>query len=440
MVRPKQALEPVERKERVPHSTCACGALTGPVPPRSVGNLPLHRHEAGGGVAKHMPGTPPPPQRCPECRQKPRQRGGVSLAVSASLAILAILTAATADTSENHYGRLVNDKWTFSSVPGVWVGGREATRTWDDSEGVIQLFDFRRRADGEPFYVHHAMTGVCGDSGKESSCMLHRFLGYYDELGRFLGYSVDKNVPFTRAEHEPFSRPDYALLDRIVRDASHPIGELKVDRKTVDAVTGATAKYVAGKAVPGAFYTSLTVWRLVNRTIPAQLEAWTLERADMAYVRTWLHRGNRLKVWWFLDHADDSPLPTATRADLAYEALASMDADIQIAAIRYLNRAEAPFRPEQALAARYAEIDTVAKSNFLAWWQRNTHAPSELLDALLAEVRDNADKATPVMVQVLTFLSGTDAVRGERWKSVLENVARRNPSTYVRRKAAELAQ
>jgi len=356
--------------------------------------------------------------------------------LSGAVFLLAVLSHA--DTSENHYGRLVNDKWTFSSVPGIWVGERRAIRTWDDAEGVIQLFDLREREDGELFYVHHVLTGVCGDAGKESSCMLHRFLGYYDELGRFLGYSVDKNVPFTCAGHEPFSRSDYELLDRILRDPSHPLGDLEVSSKTVDAVTGATAKYAAGKAVPRAFYTSLTVWRLVNRIIPRQLEAWTLERADAKTVRTWLRGGQWLKVWWFLDHADDSLLPAALRADLAYEALASMDADVQVAAIRYLDRARAPFRPDQSLAAAYADLDEAAKANFLTWWQRNNHTPSKLLDALYEEVRTQADKASPVMVQVLTYLEETGAAKGDRWRSVLEDVARRNPSTYVRRKAAEL--
>lgn len=358
----------------------------------------------------------------------------LQVALSGSVLFLVLLSSAVA---ENPYGTLINDKWTFSSVPGVWVGDRKAVRTWDDREGVVQLFDLREREDGEPFYVHHALTGVCGNAGKESSCMLHRFLAYYDELGRFLGYSVDKNVPFTRAEHEPFGKADYELLDKIVRDPSHPLGELKANRTTVDAVTGATAKYVADKAVPGAFYTSWTIWRLVQRTIPEQLEAWTLERADADCVRGWMRAGRRLKTWWFLDQADSSPLSAVQKADLAYEALASMDADLQGAAIRYLERADAPFQADRALGGRYGELDAVAKANFLAWWQRNDHTPPELLEALREELRRNADKASPVMVQILTFLSETETAKDASWRPILNDVATRNPSTYVRRKARE---
>lgn len=327
----------------------------------------------------------------------------------------------------------------FSSVPPEWRGTVEVRAPWTDPAGQPQALELLRRADGERFYVCHVVTGVCGDSGREESCRIHRCAACFDELGGFLGYRVAANEPFTKARHAPFSQADYAALDRILRDTTHVLGSLADSEAGLDGVTHATTAYIAEQSVPGAFYTSLALWRLMQRTIPARLRAWTLARCGAAEIRQWTTRGQGLKVWWFFDHAGESAIPAAQRADLAYETLAVLALpEAQAAALRYLDRVQAPFRPAAAQGAVYARLADTVKPEFLQWWSRHGYSDPALATALRAELDRHAAAADPVSVYALSYLARTGLAREADWRATLEKLAAVSPSAYLRGKAAEL--
>jgi hypothetical protein len=152
----------------------------------------------------------------------------------------------------------------YSSVPEIWSGPCLEQRQWHDKDDLPQRLELRRRqSDGVHHYVHRATVAVCGDAGKAASCKLHEFRAYYDEIGRFLGYRVPPRKPFTKKEHDPFRSADYARLDKIPRDPDHPLGTLGSIRANVDAVTGATAQYIADRTAQG--------------YAPEQVDAWLRE-------------------------------------------------------------------------------------------------------------------------------------------------------------------
>lgn len=330
-------------------------------------------------------------------------------------------------------------QWLYDSVPTEWDGAEIESRTWRDDDGLIQRLEMhRRRGDGMVCYVHHATSAVCGDADKQSSCKIHRFRAYYDELGAFLGYRVSRSYPFTRAEHEPFRPADYALLDRVLRNPVHVLGTVKSHASGLDGVTGATATYLAEQAVPGAFYTSYTVWDLVQRVLPERVQRWTLDRSTPAAVRDWLRLGQPLAVWWWLDHAEDSGMSLDVKQALAYEFLGSMQPEVQAAALRFLQRTQAPFRPSRAMGQDYARLADRVKPDFLDWWRSHAYAPAALVEALREELTAVADQRSPVTPSALTYLAGSGMMLDARWRFVLRTIAEKNPSTYARQSAARI--
>jgi hypothetical protein len=326
----------------------------------------------------------------------------------------------------------------WSSIDEVWQGETLAGREWNDEHGERQGLTCCRRKDGVVFYLLHALSAVCGDAGKESSCKIHCFDACFDELGRFQGLRVDGAQPFTRAKHEPFGPKDYELLDHIVRDPVHVIGSIGTQTKGVDAISGATIAYLAEKSVPGAFYTTRAVWIIAQRSAPERIQAWTLERLTADDVKAWRAKGEALKLWWFLDNAGKSPLSGAVKADLAYELLTCPQPEVQSAAIRCLQRAGAAFQPARSRGDAYAKLDDAVKPAFLAWWLAQHHAPDELVTAVLDDLAARAAQRSAVTVPALEYLAALGAVRSERAREVLKTLAEKSPSTFVRGKAEEL--
>ncbi len=138
-------------------------------------------------------------------------------------------------------------------------------------------------ADGLPdLYRCHVNTPVCND-GLCRSLILDV---YWDLLGNFTRFEVPEFPPLTKWDHLEFSREDYLKLEEILKDKKSVLGTIKdvnalfdPDTKkiseTVDAVTGATRETIKNAVVPGAVYSSYTLWRVVNGEIPSSIKIYT---------------------------------------------------------------------------------------------------------------------------------------------------------------------
>ena len=138
--------------------------------------------------------------------------------------------------------------------------------------------------DGLPdFYLCHVNTPVC-DDGLCRSLILDV---YWDLLGNFTRFEVPEYPPLTKWDHLEFSTEDYIKLGEILRDKNSVLGTVKdvntlfdpSTKKisaTVDAVTGATRETIKNAVVPGAVYSSYTLWQVVNGEIPSRIQQNTL--------------------------------------------------------------------------------------------------------------------------------------------------------------------
>jgi hypothetical protein len=367
--------------------------------------------------------------------------------IAAGLIVPAILLAAGCLATGGRSNGWASNRWIYDSMSGLNPFAVRESRTWDDDEGFTQQLDLCQAGDRR-FYVYHADISVCGSV--EAVCRPHRFEMAFDETGAYLGYRVERTHPFTKAAHDPFVHRDYEQLNDILGNPTHPMADLPPPRRGlrggegnsgVDAVTGATVSYYAEHAVPKAFYTTHAIWHLANRSALERVQTWTLTWAGADQVRDWMDRGDVLKIWWFLDHLEKSALSKEAATDLAYESLAARDPRIQTAALRFLRRTAAPFRPASCRGAVYAAIPEESKTDFLDWWAEENFTDPGLHDALREDLETRIERSSPVAVAILKYLQRVGLPDGESqdaWRLTLRKVADRNPSTYLRNKAWQL--
>ncbi len=337
----------------------------------------------------------------------------------------------------------------FSSLPPRADARLLATRSWTNDEGFVQHLELHARAsDGRRFYLHRAHVSVCGTL--EGHCRPHRFELAFDETGACRGFAVPRHWPFTKSDHDPFTADDYRQLDAILRDPVHPLGDLPPPRGAgkmrtegnvgIDGVSGATLSYYADHTVPKAFYTAHAVWFAAHRQLPPLVQQWTLAWVQPADARNWAAQGDGLAVWWLVDRLEDSAIPPAEAADLAYEFLAATDPRVPGPAQRYLQRTAAPFRPTQSGADRYASLSEEVRREFLDWWGAAGFGTDELDAALRADLATRTGPSTPTATALLRYLERTGRVTRDpaAWRPALAAFAAGSQSTYLRDKARRL--
>ncbi len=142
------------------------------------------------------------------------------------------------------------------------------------------------------YYYSNIFTPVCNTG----ECLPVYINIYWDLSGKYLRFDQPVGEILTKLDHIPFSAEDYILLDQILRgtdpryayDHSDLISPVKhsqsqhseqtvpnpapsIQKKKmiskyemIDGVTGATAIQHKAQFVPGALYTTYTIWGLAN--------------------------------------------------------------------------------------------------------------------------------------------------------------------------------
>lgn len=165
---------------------------------------------------------------------------------------------------------------------GRSVSGRAFSLMFRDT--IPMEVEMHMDIDGLPdFYLCHVNTPVC-DDGLCRSLILDV---YWDLLGNFTRFEVPEYPPLTKWDHLEFSAEDYSKLSEILKNKNSILGTVKDVNSlfdpstkkisaTVDAVTGATSETIKNAVVPGAVYSSYTLWQLVNGEISTRIRQYTL--------------------------------------------------------------------------------------------------------------------------------------------------------------------
>lgn len=154
--------------------------------------------------------------------------------------------------------------------------------------------------DGLPdFYRCHVNTPVCNDG----LCRPLIVDVYWDLLGHFSRFDVPEFPPLTKWDHLEFTAEDHRKLSEILKDNKSVLGSVqdvnslfdpstKKISETVDAVTGATRETIKNSVVPGAVYSSYTLWHVVNGEIPSAIQRYTESYMGSALISKFLISDN----------------------------------------------------------------------------------------------------------------------------------------------------
>ncbi|MGH2624704.1 MAG: hypothetical protein ACRDE7_13630, partial [Sphingobacterium sp.] len=134
--------------------------------------------------------------------------------------------------------------------------------------------------DSNLYYATQLETNVCHDD----ICLPIQVNLFWDLLGNFHHFSKEKNIRFTKFDHQYFDQNDYKRLQTILTDSLSPLRDYQVedllDKQAnkfsleIDAVTRPTSPLFSNVTVPGALYTVYTLWHIVNGPIKQQLNVY----------------------------------------------------------------------------------------------------------------------------------------------------------------------
>jgi hypothetical protein len=159
-------------------------------------------------------------------------------------------------------GKAAPDRITRITVPLVHPG------TNDGKPAPCALMQARDAQGFLQAYYMDVDSVTCGDGACEVIPVRLR----WDALGTFHSYTLPAGGALTKQGHQEFSAADHDKLRSILADPYSPLMHVKIDQVTapdqavqeVDAVTGATPLAQQASVVPGAVYTSYTLWHWVN--------------------------------------------------------------------------------------------------------------------------------------------------------------------------------
>ncbi|WP_338395505.1 hypothetical protein [Fulvitalea axinellae] len=129
----------------------------------------------------------------------------------------------------------------------------------------IEVFSIKKRKKIRSFYSD-VETPVC----MEDICELAKLRLFWDENGNYCGFKTPKKHGLTKIDHRPFSESDYKALDAFLRKDNPPFENME-PVQLVDGITGATVPELKSHCVPGAVFTTYTLWQIAHSQVPKAL-------------------------------------------------------------------------------------------------------------------------------------------------------------------------
>lgn len=156
-------------------------------------------------------------------------------------------------------------------------------------------------------FARKFQTGVCID-GK---CRILNIELYWNITGRYLGFKLPDREFLSKTDHVKFNSAEYDKLHQLLANpnselANYSLKKLVPVKDTtkikVDAVSSATLTAVLDFVVPGAVYTTYTLWQIVYGSTKHEIEKITAEWLTAEIVLELLNSQNTEDKIWTLKH------------------------------------------------------------------------------------------------------------------------------------------
>lgn len=261
---------------------------------------------------------------------------------------------------------------------------RDVTLTQSDAlepESKTQTLTIKLNESGEPVeYATDVRSVYCLDT----ECEVIAVRLVWDPLGVYQRYEIPAGRNLTKDDHAVFKRADHRVLHRLLADANsqvkrvdprelleaerarrkgdtdRPYGwrnpEYGVDAPDddTDAVSTPTPVDLKSLVVPGAAYTSLTLWNWANGELPGHVRAITREAASRSQLMRWLRSDDAREAAFALEALTHRRWFDADTRGAVLDRCGSGSGDVLRAAWRYLAKATAATADERL--AVYARL------------------------------------------------------------------------------------
>ncbi|SEM91347.1 hypothetical protein SAMN05216436_10939 [bacterium A37T11] len=167
-------------------------------------------------------------------------------------------------------------------------------------------------------YYRNIAQEVCYDK----KCRLLRLNLYWNITGRYLGIELPTGEYLSKTDHVPFTQTEYKRLNEILSDPSSPLAGISYDAlatpdsavfDNLDGITGATTKSMVRYIIPGAAYTTYTLWHLVYSQTQKQIQQITERTISSDQLIRIMSSPSPTDQQWALAHVHLVPLSTFLR-------------------------------------------------------------------------------------------------------------------------------
>lgn len=239
------------------------------------------------------------------------------------------------------------------------------------------LLDYYKKVKGE----------VCYDD----ECRLLDIVVYWNITGRYLGFELPKGEFLSKYNHEPFSESEYQRLHTLLADSSIPLDAVSFEKLleqprneegTVDAVSGATSKSVAGMVVKGAAYTTYKLWNIVNGPTMDFVSELTEKQLTPTLIHRILQSSDNNDKLWALNRIDTTTELTLDLEASLLEIISSDDFYLAYSAIHaidpvHLNASDL----QERLFSIYANVNHSIQKELLKKLMQSPFLSSEVVGA-----------------------------------------------------------
>ncbi|MEM6804646.1 MAG: hypothetical protein AAF696_24815 [Bacteroidota bacterium] len=175
------------------------------------------------------------------------------------------------------------------NIPLFFEMGEDYTRVVQEAEAFVfaskdsnlehQMLLLSDKTGNPLFFYSDIYTPVCIDN----VCKPVQIEIYWNLLGEYVGFALEKEQPLTKFDHEEFESADYEKFHQLLLDEHSVLDRQSMDdlfdegAKTepdkeqvvfngveVDAVSEPTKKVIRESTVEGALYSCYTLWHLVH--------------------------------------------------------------------------------------------------------------------------------------------------------------------------------
>lgn len=205
--------------------------------------------------------------------------------------LITFLLLFISELSINNAQRLNTD---FLNMKGIKVS--HTLHNDEDSLSVKQIIELREE-NGVPVWFGRDIKKVVCLSG---ICRIVHLWLFWNGIGDYLGFQLNKNEPLTKTDHIEFEQDDYQKLNHILADSLSVLKNLKEtdlvsevkESNKIDAHTGATQLSFKDDLVENAAYTCYSLWHTVYGSTRNEILNILEKRSDSVYLKLLLNNKN----------------------------------------------------------------------------------------------------------------------------------------------------